>query len=255
MRRLVLTVLLVSAPAAAEVEDPSRMIDRVFFAVQGGVGQVSALGLAGPTTEEARGVLSGPAWAAGFAVGIWPLDFLGIDLAFEALDLSFGQLDATRCVGGTACDAQRVGGFGLRLSPSLRLALPLRYVAPYVGAGPALLVPFFSAGEFTGSPGPRFNLRLLAGTSIYVSADLRLFLEFQLVPFALTAPMLVPKSKTPSGTLAIDDGLAGYLTLGLAFTPEAFKASSSKGAWIAVPIALAVAASGLAVAFSLGEAP
>lgn len=255
MRLLVLTLALLSAQAAAEEGDPSRMIDRVFFAVQGGVGQVSAARVAGPSTEEARGVLGGPAWAAGFAVGIWPLDFLGVDLAFEALDLSYGQLDASRCVGGTACDAQRLGGFGLRLAPSLRLALPLRYVAPYVGAGPALLVPFFSAGGREGSPGPLLGLRAFAGSSIYLSADLRLFLEFQLLPFALSAPMLVPREKTPSGTLAIEEGLAGYLTLGIAFTPEAFKASPSKGAWIAVPIALAVAAAGLAVAFSLPEAP
>lgn len=241
--------------AAAEVDDPNRMVDRVFFSVYGGVGQVTARHLEGPGGSDARGVISGPAWAGGFGVGIWPVDFIGIDLSFEALDLSFGELDSSRCVGGAACTGQRFGGFGLRLSPSLRLALPLRYVAPYIGAGPALLVPFFSTGELEGSPGPRFNFRYFAGSSIYLNPELRLFIEFHLVPFDLSAPMLLPKEKAPSATQTIEGGLAGYLTVGLAFTPEDFKSSPGKGGWIALPIGLAVAASALAVAFSLPEDP
>lgn len=255
MRTVALALLVLSAPAAAEVEDPSRMIDRVFFAVYGGVGQVTAHHLLGPVGAEARGVLSGPAWAGGFSVGIWPVDFIGIDLSFEALDLGFGELDPSRCAGGTVCTGQKFGGFGLRLSPALRLALPLRYVAPYLGAGPALLVPFFSTGDLRGSPGPQFNFRFFAGSSIYLSPELRLFIEFHLLPFELSTPLLLPKAKTPTATQTIEGGLAGYLTVGLAFTPEDFKSSPSKGGWIALPIALAVAASALAVAFALPEAP
>jgi len=255
MRWVVLALMVVAGRASAEAEDPNRMIDRVFFALYGGVGQVTARHLVGPDGMEARGVLSGPAWAGGFSVGIWPVDFIGIDLSFEALDLGFGALDPSRCVGGTACTAQKFGGFGLRLSPSLRLALPLRYVAPYIGAGPALLVPFFSTGELSGSPGPRFNFRYFAGSSIYVSPELRLFLEFHLVPFEASTPLMLPKAKTPTATQTLEGGLAGYLTLGIAFTPDDFKSSPSKGGWIALPIALAVAASALAVAFSLPEEP
>lgn len=248
-------LLALAATAVAEVDDPNRMVDRVYFSVFGGVGQVTARHLSGPGAADARGVLSGPAWAGGFGVGIWPVDFIGIDLGFEALDLSFGELDASRCVAGAPCTGQRFGGFGLRLSPSLRLALPLRYVAPYVGAGPALLVPFFSTGELHGSPGPRFNFRYFAGSSIYLNAELRLFIEFNLVPFELSSPMLLPKEKTPTATQLIEGGLAGYLTVGLAFTPEDFKSSPSKGGWIALPIILAAAASALAVAISLPEEP
>lgn len=254
-RALLFALVVLAADAAAEADDPTGMIDRVYFSLSGGVGQVTARHLSGPGGSDARGVLSGPAWAGGFGVGIWPVDFLGIDLGFEALDLSFGELDPSRCVGGASCTGQRYGGFGLRLSPSLRLALPLRYVAPYLGAGPALLVPFFSTGELSGSPGPRFNFRYFAGSSIYLKPELRLFLEFNLVPFELSAPMLLPKQKVPSATQTIEGGLAGYLTVGIAFTPEDFKSSPSKGGWIALPIALAVAASALAVAISLPEEP
>ncbi|MHB8874290.1 MAG: hypothetical protein ACYC8T_11435 [Myxococcaceae bacterium] len=245
-RALPFALLLLAGSAPAETEDPTRAVDRIFFGVYGGVGQVTARHVAAPAGTDARAVVGGPAWTAGFGVGIWPTDYLGIDLSFEAMDLSLGQ---------PAPSAQSFSGFGLRLSPGLRLALPLRYVAPYVGAGPALLLPFFSSGsgsgELNGSPGPSFGIRYFAGSSIYLTRDVRLFVDLQLVPLELAAPMVAKGQKTPAGTQTIEGGFARYLTLGVAFTPDDFKSSPNKAGWVMLPVGVAAAATALALVFSL----
>ena len=242
-RACAVLILTVGSAALADSEDPSRLADTFFYGLYAGPARTTATSLwhdqAGARVEAPYGPVG---WAAGARMGVWPWDWAGFDLNLEAFDASFGNIES-----GT------LGATALRLSPSVRVALPLRYLAPYVGAGPAMHVVYFAGKDPTGDFNGQslgFGLRYFAGVTFYVSRYFHLFLDYH--QLALTADVPVRKNKkTPRGTLAIAGLSTQYLALGAAFTPEDFRASPGKAGWVAAPIVGAALVMGFATLFAV----
>lgn len=241
MRSIAVVTLCFSATAGAQTEDPTRAVDRVFFGLHAGAGLLSVREVTDSGGFSAEGVTPRPQGVVGYRMGIWPTDWLGLDLSLEAMTLAMGS------VGG-----ENFQGFGVRVSPALILAVPLRYVAPYAGAGPALLVPvFWSSLMGATSPGPSFSLRYFAGTNIYVTRDLRLFVELHFLPFDAELSREATKTR-PEQRQRIGGAFAQNLVLGFAYTPDWLKESREKSLGIAVPALLVTLTAALLLGMSLG---
>jgi hypothetical protein len=236
-------VILTSLSAAAETE---RLEDRVFFALSGGASQVRTESFIDVSGAEHLSLVAPLNWRAAFTVGWWPTDWLGVQ--FDAAMMGLG-------VGADERGAWSTSGLGVQLSPSLRLALPLRWLAPYVGIGAAAFAPFFSEQRgdvrWTGAGGIQFGPRFYAGTNVYCSRDVRFFLDLELFFLATSAPLraeaLVPSSHQYRGVVVPS------LSLGVAWTPEAYRQSSSKPTWVLLALLPAVAM-GVVSAVMIAEA-
>lgn len=220
-----LLVALSSLPASAE-DDLAPMSDRVFFSLSAGASQASARSFVDVTGVEHRALVAPYGWKASWAVGIWFTDWVGLELSTGAMSLGLG--------GGTPAAPITASGLGIQVVPSVRLALPLRYVAPYAGAGFAVFYPFVfeQRGEqaWKGSPGVQFGPRFFGGANVYLARDVRLFFEAEVLLFDATAAM------TAKGGLSSTQQYRGMvvpsLSVGFALTPDAYKASPSKALWV-----------------------
>lgn len=235
--------LLISGSASGQVADPTRAIDRVYYGFHAGAGQLALGRLTDSEGFSARGEVSGPKWMAGYDMGIWPMDWLGFEMTLEFLDLSYGRIGGGRGV--------HFSGFGARYSLSAQLALPLRYVAPRIGVGPALLMPFiWDASDTVTSPGPQFHLRYSVGASVYLTRDLRLIADVHFVQ--LDFELHRKATETREARTQLFEGASGrYLVLGLAYTPDWVRETTDGTdvfiAPIEVPTLVAIAAVVLAV--------
>ena len=245
MRSLLLVVVLTSLWAAAE-GDGDRLEDRVFFALSGGASQLRAESFVDVTGAEHLSLVAPLNWRAAFTVGWWPTDWLGVQ--FDSAVMGLG-------VGGDQRGGWSTSGVGLQLSPSLRLALPLRWLAPYVGVGVAGFTPFVSEQRgdvrWRGTAGLHFGPRFYAGTNVYLARDVRLFIDLELFFLStgatLRAEGLMPSSQQYRGVAAPS------LSLGLAWTPEGYRQSSSKPTWVLVALLPAIAM-GVVSAIAIAEA-
>jgi hypothetical protein len=264
--RVVFVLSLVIA-AAAGGED--RPVDRIYFAPYAGVSrlQLDAFSHELPTVRaQEDDVLRGPGWAGGFELGYWPTDWLGISAAGEVFELPFGRPRFDSC--SPECPGEgelSYHGVGMRLGPAVRFALPLRYFAPYIGAGPAVSFLFLNGEQagvpFAGAVGPVFGLRIFGGFSIYLTRDVRLFVDYHAMPLGLSAPLTAfdrdatmtdrrEPDWAPAGAVTLKGLRSDYLVAGVAITPALFKKSPDPASWVLIPLvglaAAAVIANGLA---------
>ncbi len=227
MRSALLAVVLSGFAAWAEEGDPDRLEDRVFFSVSGGVSQANLRSFTDVSGVEHRWLVAPYGWRAAWAVGLWPAEWIGLELSTSVMSLGVGSLS-------TPTGPTETSGFGLQVVPSVRLALPLRYFAPYVGAGFAVFYPFVTETRdgvaWRGHTGAQFAPRFFAGTNLYFSRDLRFFLDVEL--FALDATAMLRAEGDQQATQQYRGALVPSLSLGVAWTPEAYRQSSGKGLWI-----------------------
>ncbi|MDY0062431.1 MAG: hypothetical protein RBU45_21640 [Myxococcota bacterium] len=257
--RLLLLVLLL-LPAAARADDLQRFADRWFYGLELGASwrSASALTRLGPADQTSRwqefdGLA--PGWLVGVGLGVRPWEAVTLQLGLQGGDFGWQPLGVAACeVAGQptpagSCAAPGVGGHGwqLRFGPELQLALPLRYVAPYVGLGPGLHLHYLD-GEAAGW-GARFELRLLAGLQLYLSRDLRLTLSYARSEHDLTTSR--DDAAAEAGTLSWTGVRQESFTLGLTGTPKSYKQSPSKPTWLLVPALVASTVAGLGLAAAL----
>lgn len=225
-RALPLLLALTTSPAWAE-EDPTRVVDRMFFSLSGGASQASARGLTDVGGTEHRALVAPYAWKANYAVGVWPAEWIGLELSTGAQSLALGNV-------GSADAPVLPHGVGLQVVPSVRLALPLHWIAPYVGAGFAVFFPLVyeqrGAQAWKGSPGVLFGPRFFGGANVYFSRDLRFFVDVEVMTLDATAPMSATGNL--SGTQRWDGVVIPSASIGFAYTPDAFKQSPSKALWV-----------------------
>jgi hypothetical protein len=178
---LAVAILLGSTTALAG-DSPERLVDQLHFYGMGGLNRVGAASITNPRMGTVTDVVSGPKLAVGFGEIWWPKDWIGWDVArFELQD---GTFDSVGCAG---CTASRISLLFVRVSTSLRLALPLKYFGPYVGAGPMITVMGDSTDVPTQPNAPKLfardsaslGLRAFAGATVYWSRDFRFFVEGQ----------------------------------------------------------------------------
>ena len=218
----------------------------MFFALSGGASQVRTESFVDVTGAEHLSLVAPLNWRAAFTVGWWPTDWLGVQ--FDSAVMGLG-------VGADGRGEWSTSGVGVQLSPSLRLALPLRWVAPYVGVGIAGFVPFVGEQRgdvrWRGTAGLLFGPRFYAGLNVYLSRDVRAFVDLELFFVSMGATLraegLVPASHAYR-TLA-----APSLSLGVAWTPEAYRQSSSKPTWVLLALLPAIAM-GVVSAIAIAEA-
>ncbi len=235
-RTLSFAVLLVSLCAGAE-GDPTRVVDRMYFSLSGGASQTSARGFTDVGGVEHRALVAPYGWKANYAVGVWPAEWLGLELSSGAHSLALGNVSSS--------DAPVLpSGVGLQVVPSVRLALPLRWVAPYVGAGFAVLFPLVSeqrgSQQWKGSPGVLFGPRFFGGANLYFSRDLRFFVDVEVMTLDATAQLSAKGNL--SGTQRWEGVVIPSASIGFAYTPDAFKQSPSKSLWVLSALAPAMLA-------------
>jgi hypothetical protein len=250
---------LAASSAVAEDDDPTRLSDTFFYGVYGGAARSTAAHFSRSGADGIGRDVEAPygpvGWAAGFSLGVWPRDWVGVDFAFDAFDASLGRIDFDRCP-APPCEGT-YGGTVLRIGPSLRLALPLRYVAPYVGAGPEAHVALFGGkdaqGEFAGGLTPQLGFRLFAGINFYLTRDVRLFADWQALHTSGSVALHAGKKTDDdsAGLIAFEDLSPQVISLGFAYTPDDFRASPSKSYWVALPLALSALAFGFGVLATL----
>lgn len=236
--RVVLSFLVAVSSASAVADgDVSRLSDRVFFSLSAGASQASVRRFTDVGGVEHRSLVAPYGWKANWAVGLWPADWVGLELSTGAMSLYLGD-------GSTGTPPNGASGVGLEVVPSIRLALPLRYVAPYVGAGFAVMFPFLSEQRddvsWKGSTGVRFGPRVFGGANVYFSRDLRFFLDVEVWWLDATAAMTAAGGLT--GTQSFDGLLVPSASIGLAYTPDAFKQSPLKALWVLGALVPAMAA-------------
>lgn len=232
--RVVLSFLVALFSASAVADgDVSRLSDRVFFSISAGASQASVRRFTDVGGVEHRSLVAPYGWKASWAVGLWPADWVGLELSTSAMSLYLGD-------GSTGAAPNGASGVGLELVPAIRLALPLRYVAPYVGAGFAVMFPFLNEQRdgvsWKGSTGVRFGPRVFGGANVYFSRDLRFFLDVEVWWLDATA------AGGLTGTQSFDGLLVPSASIGLAYTPDAYKQSPLKALWVLGALVPAMAA-------------
>jgi hypothetical protein len=180
------------------------------------------------TSSELQSLTARASWTAAYDLAWWPYDFFGLDTDFEAFGLPFhaDQERFDRCA-GTGCRLERTpdyDGFGMQVGPTVRGAIPLRYVQPNIGVGMQLPVTFL----FTQDPVSRLNetafdvgaaVRLVGGVNIFVARDWRLYADYHLdYRFAVI---------NPGAPLEASAWMRQSIVLGFAGSPGGFQEEPS----------------------------
>ena len=148
---VVVGAALVLSRGSARADYPlgdNRPQDRFYFGIHAGVGS--------RTTESVSSPAADPGVAWGYEVSYWPIDYFA---------LGYG-LNAGVFPGG---DTGEAGAYAL-------LAIPLRYLQPYVGGWAGVA---YSGSLDTEADSFDVTAHLVAGTNLYVNRNVRLFLQWQ----------------------------------------------------------------------------
>jgi hypothetical protein len=179
----------------------------------------------------------------------WPYDFFGLGGNFEVFGLPYSA-DVNRfdSCGGDGCRKEKTpdyGGFGLQVGPTVRGAVPLRYLQPNLGVGLMLPVTWL----FTQDPVSRLDqtafdvgaaLRVLGGLNVFVARSWRIYAEYHLdYRFAAI---------DPGAPLDASGWLRHSLVVGFSAAPEGFKAEPEGDKTIDVVVPFVVPLAGWAVA-------
>lgn len=228
MRRLAALMVCMSSAWAAAEEAPSRVADRVFFGLSGGASQASLLAFTDVAGTEHRSVVAPHGWKATWSVGIWPAEWIGLELATSLQSFSVGSLRSS---------AEPVTATGrlVQVVPGLRLALPLRYVAPFVGVGYGVAFPVVEeqrgSQAWKGTPGILHGPRFFGGANVYFSRDLRFFIDVEVMTLSATA-QLDEVGATGEGFQRFEGMLVPSASIGFAVTPDVYKQSPRKELWV-----------------------
>lgn len=238
MRRLIALLACVSSAWAAAEEDPFRVADRVFFGLSGGASQASLRAFTDVAGTEHRSVVAPHGWKATWSVGIWPAEWIGLQLDTSMQSFTVGSLRSS---------AEPVTATGrlVQVVPALRLALPLRYVAPFVGVGYGVAFPLVEEQRgsqvWKGTPGVLHGPRFFGGANVYFSRDLRFFVDVEVMTLSATA-QLGEVGTTAAGSQRFEGMIVPSASIGLAVTPDLYRQSPGKAVWIFGALVPAMAA-------------
>lgn len=231
-------LLALLAGSAAAAENPEGFLERSYFSVRLAGGFIGATSVA----DRVIGTVQGPSRAgfmqAGIGFGIEALDWLHVDfLDVDVFDLSLESFASASAPNGLT-------GLGVRLSPIARFVLPMRYVGPYVGIGPYMLLPVFDSGHgdsrLDGSPGPLFGVRWYAGLALYLARYFDMFLEYQPLPLDVTSKMHFLSTNEDAGDHRIAGGYAHSFVIGVRGTPDFYRTTAHPGYYVAGYMAPAI---------------
>jgi hypothetical protein len=253
-------VLVLGAARAAQAETPSpwsdseRLGDLVYFGAYGGV-SFASVGELEHTSKEDGSIarvadLTAPvSFSVAYDLAWWPYDFFGLGSSFEVFGLPLqGDQDRFDSCVGDGCRQEKLPsyeGFGMQVGPTVRGAVPLRYLQPNLGVGMMLPVTFL----FTQDPVSRLNqtawdvgaaLRLLGGINFFVARDWRIFGEYHLDYRFATI--------NPGAPLETTGWLRQSAVIGFSASPEDFKAEPSGDKTTDVVVPFVVPLAGWAVA-------
>jgi len=250
----VVTTLLVGS-TVAHAEEPSpwsdseRLGDLVYFGVYGGPSFASVdtrthHSAEDGTRSELDGLDASIGWTAGYNVAWWPYDFFGLDGSLEGFSLSYEPAGSRfdDCA-GSDCRLEKTpsyDGFGLQVGPTVRGAIPLRYVQPNLGVGLMLPITF----QLTQDPVSRLDetavdvgaaMRFVGGLNVLAARDWRVYTEYHL-DYRLVAV-------NPGAPLDDAGWLRHSIVLGFAVSPDSYKESpgDDKAFSIVMPLVLPMA--------------
>lgn len=227
-RATLLLVLAAALPARADGD--GRPQDRFYYGLYGGVAYPTAgrftlfaddHGTHIPLTsvDNASGRVG---WVAGVDVSYWACDYFGFGFEMELADFTIPT---------PSSPSQDVDALAFRLGPSAKVAVPLRYLQPYVGVSPSMLLVAVhgsdheaTAKQLGGVTGKKLVLTLLAGANFYVNRNLRLFIEYQLSLFDLATSTGDAEASGGDGRgLLYENVLSHHVVTGVSFSPESFR--------------------------------
>ena len=234
-----LAALLLAAAPSARAEQPSpwsdseRLGDLVYFGVSGGLSFASIGTLEHKSNEDGSisrlsNVSAPVSFDVAYDLAWWPYDFFGLGSNFEVFGLPYhADVNRFESCGGEGCRRERTpsyDGFGMQVGPTVRGAVPLRYLQPNLGVGLMLPVTWL----FTQDPVSRLNqtafdvgaaLRVLGGINVFVARSWRIYAEYHLdYRFAAI---------NPGAPLDAGGWLRQSVVLGFSAAPEGYKAAPS----------------------------
>ena len=117
-------------PGAGDLRIPDRWFYEVYTGVSSSIASSIARQSQGQAALLASGGSTGASWVVGLGTTYWPCDYFGMGLDIELFDWSFPQPKNPEL---------DFAGFAARVTPTARVAVPLRYLQPYVGIAPSFL--------------------------------------------------------------------------------------------------------------------
>ncbi len=228
-------IVLVAAASAARADGDGRPQDRFYYGLYGGVAYPTAgrftlfadeNGNRLPLTavDNAAGRVG---WVAGVDLSYWACDYFGFGFEMELADFTLPT---------PSSPSQDVDAMAFRLGPSAKLAVPLRYLQPYVGVSPSMLLVSVrgsdheaTANQLGGVTGKKLVLTVIAGVNFYVNRNLRLFVEYQVSLFDLATSTGDAMASGGDGRgLLYENVLDHHVVTGVSFSPESFREAPSR---------------------------
>ncbi len=198
--RVALGLLLIPSQSAARAD--YRPQDRFFFALSAGaaLGRSQALSLSTASATAAAQRQSQVGALAGFETSYWPWDYTGLGLSVAVL--------------GTPSPSTQHAAWTSQLGLFAVVAVPLRVVQPYAGVWGGMRHTTLAGQGSAIEP----SVQPLAGVNIYLTRNLRAFVQWQYAPLDFEA-------RAADTQITYRGVSAQLLSSGLRWSPHFFHAA------------------------------